>query len=186
MNLVVEAFDAAKAYYGLKNAGNGGFDCGHAVINKFVASSLKQGVRANNYSAFALVDLDKVDGGKNPFLVGFYTMAMGEIVSDSLKAKGATGLTPRVACLKLLMLGVDLEYQGRKQKGLQCGSRLMKHALGRARVACEDLGGRGMYLDADPGALNFYLGLGFDPLEPADPSKPTPMFLFREMIPAGI
>ncbi|MBA3773113.1 MAG: GNAT family N-acetyltransferase [Ramlibacter sp.] len=184
MNLALEPFDATKTYQGLNNAGkDGGFDCGHAVINKFVAGSLKQSVRAGNCTAFVLLDLDKLDENGNSFLVGFYTLAMADIVSDPLKGKGATGLPRRVPCVRLVMLGVDKDYRGR---GLLCGSRLMKHALGRALRACDELGGRGMYLDADPGAVDFYLGLGFQPLEERDPNKSTPMFLFKESFPQGI
>lgn len=187
MKLEVEAFDAGKTYFGVKNAGSkGGFDCGHAVINKFVASSLKQSVRAGNCTAFALLDLDNVGAADQAFLVGFYTLSMAEVACEPLKAKGVTGLPRRVPCTRLIMLGVDQQYRRPHQPGLNCGTRLMKHALGRTRLACEQIGGRGMYLDADPDALDFYLALGFEPLEAPDPTRPTPMFLFKEMIPAGI
>lgn len=186
MKLEVRAFDATKTYYGLINAGKGGFDCGHAVINRFVGSSLKQSVRSGNCTAFVLLDVEEVDASGNPYLAGVYTLSMADVVSDPLKGKGATGLPRRVPCTRLIMLGVDVQYRPPVQKGLHCGSRLMKHALGRTRIACDEFGGRGMYLDADPGAVNFYLGLGFVTLEAPDLGKPTPMFLFKEMFPPGI
>lgn len=178
MSLVLEQLDASKAYYGLKTAGKAdGFDCGHEVINKFVAGSLWQAVRVGNCIGFVLLDQTKVDLNGNEFFAGFYTMAMATIDSGPLKGKG--GNFPRqVSCMRLGMLGVDGAYQ---KQGL--GSRLMKHAMGRAQIACEQFGGRGVYLDADPGALDFYLSLGFLALPEPEPHKPTPMFLFKECFP---
>jgi GNAT superfamily N-acetyltransferase len=179
MNVVLERLDPERSYYGMKAAGKaGGFDCEHADINEFVAGSMKSGVRVGNYVAFVLLDLDNVNQSGEPFLVGFYTVSMARIPSAPVKALGATNTGNLVSCLRMNMLGVDKGY---KKQGF--GSRLVKHAIGRAKVACAEHGGRGLYLDADPGAYEFYVDLGFKPMDQRLPDKPTPMFLFKESFP---
>ena len=70
------------------------------------------------------------------------------------------------------MLGVDKRY-----KGQQLGSRLMKHALLLTQQVAKQIGGFGMYLDADPLAVSFYEKLGFTLLVGASATEPSPMFL---------
>jgi predicted GNAT family N-acyltransferase len=175
MSVELEPFNSGKTYFGLNAAGKvGSFDCGVADVNKYVAGSLRGAVKVGNCVAFALVDGAKLDANGNPFLVGFYTVSMSAIAGAPLKGKGQN-IPPQVSCVKLGMLGVDNEY---KKKGY--GIRLMKHALDGAKRACQERGGRGMFLDADPGAVTFYLGLGFEPLDGPFTDKTTPMFLFKE------
>lgn len=49
-----------------------------------------------------------------------------------------------------VMLGIDTHY-----KGQQLGSRLMKHALRLTQQVSAQIGGFGLYLDADPLAVSF-------------------------------
>ena len=70
------------------------------------------------------------------------------------------------------MLGVDKQY-----KGQQLGSKLMKHALTLTQSVAKQIGGFGMYLDADPLAVHFYQKLGFALLEGNNTPEPSPMFL---------
>ena len=74
------------------------------------------------------------------------------------------------------MLGVDKAY-----KGKNLGLRLLKHALVKTKESARTLGCRGLYLDADPGAVAFYTKYGFIALEkPVQAADTTPMFLFLE------
>lgn len=182
MTLSLERLDPGKTYHGLKSAGSaGGFDCGLPVINEYVADGLRSAVKVGNCVAFVLLDDAKKDAKGNPFLAGFYTVAMAQIAGAPLKQPGKArnpplgNFPPQISCLRLVMLGVDAAY-----KGQGFGSRLMQHAIGRAKLACDESGGRGLYLDADPGAVGFYLGLGFLALEGPWTDKTTPMFLFKE------
>jgi GNAT superfamily N-acetyltransferase len=70
------------------------------------------------------------------------------------------------------MLGVDKNY-----KGQDLGRRLMKQALKIAKDFATQIGGYGVYLDADPGAVDFYIKLGFALLEGNKAPQTSPMFI---------
>ncbi|MDP3135133.1 MAG: GNAT family N-acetyltransferase [Burkholderiaceae bacterium] len=184
MTVALEKFDPTKTYAGLKKAGKGGFDCGHKLINDFVAGSLKQQVQARSSVAWVLTDDANLDQNGNPFLVGFYTWTMMS-VDQSLLVHLGSKLPKLVPCVRLVMLGVDKNYKGQKW-----GTDLMRHALGNTRALAAQVGCRGMYLDADAGAYDFYVGLGFKSLDATGGQAPggvsTPMFIFLEGIPADI
>lgn len=171
MTIFLEAFDPGKSYHELKK-----FSSGHAVIDKFVTGgSLRQQVKGQHTTAFVLVD-----SANNDKFVGFYTLTMSIIDRGMLLPKLGTPLPPTVGCARLVMLGVDQGYSKSPDK---LGSRLVKHALEGVKTAGARVGCRGMYLDADPGALGFYKKLGFVELQP--PSKlggSTPMFVAIESI----
>ena len=166
MTVKIELFDPAKKYTDQRK-----FDCGHPIINKFVHGSLKAQVKAGTSVAWVLVDT-----AANDKFVGFYTLMMAHVSQGLLASLTCLSLPSMIPCSRLVMLGVDLAY-----KGKDYGKRLMKHALSETKKAAELVGCRGMYLDADQGALSFYTDLGFSILEkPVNPTAPTPMFLFKE------
>lgn len=162
MTVELSLFDPAKTYQGMKQ-----FDCGHAVINKFVAGSLKQQVRNGLSVAYVLTD-----SANNDHFVGFYTIAQHTIANTSLSAVEKKSLPHTVPCTRLIMLGVDNAYKGR-----QFGLALMKSALTVAKTASLQVGSYGVYLDADAGAVNFYDKLGFKLLEGNKSPDPSPMFI---------
>jgi GNAT superfamily N-acetyltransferase len=180
MSIAIEKFDPSRNYGGMKLAGKaGGFDCGHAIINKFVRDSLKQQVKAKTSVAWVLTDDSKLDPVSNePFFAGFYTLTMSAVDLPLVAAIAPGSLPKQVPCTRLVMLGVDNNYKGQK-----LGRQLLKHALQQTVIASDHVGCRGMYLDADPGALNFYLQLGFTQLANAPQNGSYPMFLFRESFP---
>lgn len=91
---------------------------------------------------------------------------------------GCLGSLPRrIPCARLIMLGVDLRYQGEI-----LGSRLMKQALAITQAASAQLGCYGLYLDADPAAIGFYQKLGFALLEGDQSPAPSPMFITLQSI----
>ena len=166
MTVKIEKFDPTKKYKDLKK-----FDCGHQTINKFVLNSLKPQVKTGTSVAWALLDTTH-----NDRFVGFYTLMMSYVNQSLLSQLSNQSLPSMIPCARLVMLGVDRAYQGNAY-----GKRLMKHALCETKKAATIIGCRGMYLDADAGAIAFYTDLGFTALEtPANPLIPTPMFLFTE------
>ena len=168
MNFELGIFNPEATYFEQKK-----FDCEHAVINKFVSSSLKQQVKKNTSVAYVLTD-----AAANDRFVGFFTLVMSCIDSPALApfAPFASSLPRQVPCVRLVMLGVDKAY-----KGKNLGLRLLKHALTKTKESAATLGCRGLYLDADAGAVAFYTKYGFIALEkPAYAGGSTPMFLFLE------
>ena len=165
MSFELGVFDPEISYFEQKK-----FDCEHAVINKFVAASLKQQVKKNTSVAYVLTD-----PLANDRFIGFFTLVMSCIDNAAL-APFASSLPRQVPCVRLVMLGVDKAY-----KGKNLGLRLLKHALIKTRESALTLGCRGLYLDADPGAVAFYKKYGFITLDkPLNVGDSTPMFLFLE------
>ena len=165
MSFELGIFDPEITYFEQKK-----FDCEHAVINKFVAGSLKQQVKKNTSVAYVLTDRTA-----NDRFIGFFTLVMSSIDNTAL-APFASSLPKQVPCVRLVMLGVDKAY-----KGKNLGLGLLKHALLKTRESARHLGCKGLYLDADPGAVTFYAKYGFIALEkPTSAGDSTPMFLFLE------
>lgn len=162
MRVELSLYNPALSYLGQKQ-----FDCGHAAISAFVHNSLKPQVKKNLSVAYVLTDA--AQGNR---LVGFYTIAQ-HMIDVSLLSTMALGSLPRkIPCSRLVMLGVDKRY-----KGQQLGAQLMKHALNLTLSVAKQIGGFGMYLDADPLAVDFYQKLGFALLEGDKAPEPSPMFL---------
>lgn len=165
MSFELGIFDPEITYFEQKK-----FDCEHAVINKFVSSSLKQQVKKNTSVAYVLTD-----PAANDKFIGFFTLVMSCIDNAAL-APFTSSLPRQVPCVRLVMLGIDKAY-----KGKHLGLRLLRHALIKTKESAITLGCRGLYLDADPGAVAFYTKYGFITLEkPAKAGDSTPMFLFLE------
>lgn len=162
MTVGISLYDPTLTYLGQKQ-----FDCNHAVINSFVRSNLKPQVKKNLSVAYVLTDAAAQD-----HFVGFYTIAQHMIDMSMLSALQLGSLPSKIPCSRLVMLGVDKNYQGQ-----QLGSQLMKHALQLTQLVSRQIGSFGMYLDADPLALDFYQQLGFALLAGNKSPAPSPMFL---------
>ncbi len=162
MTVEISLYDPGASYPGQKQ-----FDCGHAVINAFVRGSLKPQVRKGLSVAYVLTD-----ASREHRFVGFYTIAQ-HMIDVSLMSDLELGSLPRkIPCSRLIMLGIDEAYKGR-----QLGARLMQHALTLTKRVSAMVGSFCLYLDADPGALAFYVKLGFIPLQGDCSPEPSPMFL---------
>ncbi|MGB4334891.1 MAG: GNAT family N-acetyltransferase [Chromatiaceae bacterium] len=162
MRVELSLYDPAVTYSGQKQ-----FDCEHTAINAFVRNSLRPQVKKNLSVAYVLTDAEQGDR-----FVGFHTVAQHMIDVSSLSGLQLGSLPKKIPCTRLVMLGVDKDYQGR-----QLGSRLMKHALLLTRSVARQIGGFGLYLDADPRALVFYQNLGFALLQGDQSPEPSPMFI---------
>ena len=159
----IARFDPASKY-----AGHRQFDCGHHQINKFATDSLKKQVRQGLSIAYVL--LEKVQDAER--FVGFYTIANHSIPLTALSALQLGGLPRTIPCVRLIMLGVH-----RNDAGQGFGKQLMNHALDVAKVGAQQIGSYGLYLDADAGAVDFYVKLGFHLLEGNKSPLPSPMFI---------
>lgn len=168
MTIVFSKYDSSLTYQGQKK-----FDCGHAVINKFVRDSLKSQVKKGVCVAYALTDHSQADQ-----FVGFFTIGQHSIGLSSLASLSLGSLPKQIPCTRLIMLGVDGQY---KKRGL--GKQLMKEAFRATKLAAQAVGSFGMYLDADAGAVAFYSTLGFSLLEGDKSPNPSPMFLPMTSIP---
>jgi GNAT superfamily N-acetyltransferase len=151
-------YDPAVAYKGIKE-----FDCGNAMINRFVRHSLKKRVRKNLSRAYLLLD-------NRERFAGFYTLDAFSIARESFDThRRPSGLPPVIPVIKLGMLGIDKRYQ---REGL--GRRLLRDAMIKTYRLSQIAGCAGLYLLAEKEAIPFYEQLGFFPLKEA---KPLPMFL---------
>jgi GNAT superfamily N-acetyltransferase len=162
VSIVFSRYDAGKTYAGQKK-----FDCGNAAINRFVTDNLKKQVAKDLSAAFVLLDAANQDR-----FVGFYTSMMSAIAADALRNLNPGSLPQRVPCMRLVMLGIDLQYQG-----LQLGRLLLQHAVKCMVSASDHVGVFGLHLDADSKAVDFYLKHAFVMLEQRQDPQPTPMFL---------
>ena len=76
------------------------------------------------------------------------------------------------------MLGVDKNYQKR-----DLGLQLMREAIRVSKTIAKAIGSYGIYLDAEPGAIDFYRKLGFTLLQGDLSPAASPMFLPMATIP---
>jgi GNAT superfamily N-acetyltransferase len=169
--VILARFDASKTYAKQKK-----FDCGNDGINRFVHSSLKKQVRDSLSSAVVLLD----DHADDRF-AGFYTLTSFSLHAPLLAELSKGRLPNQVPCVRMVMLGVDRHYQGQR-----LGRKLLQDAIARMLDVAESIGVYGLYLDADPPAVDFYLHLGFIILTQRHDDKPSPMFLPIETAKAAL
>jgi ribosomal protein S18 acetylase RimI-like enzyme len=162
MQVVLSKFDPSKIYTGQK-----AFDCENKIINDFVQNSLKQQVKRGISVAHVLTDSDDQDR-----FAGFYTLIAASIGRENLAGIASHSLPPLIGVSRLSMLGVSKRYEG---NGF--GRQLLRHAIRMTVSAAESMGLYGLYLDANPGAVDFYRKLNFETLTPRQNNNPTPMFL---------
>ena len=165
--IVVEQFDTEKSYKDIKQ-----FDCGHALINRFAASSLKQNVKKEMSQAYVLLDTSKSDK-----FIGYYNIMAFSIAKQEFDTP-PSGATKQIPALRLVMLGVDKAYAG---QGL--GSKLLQHALKLTLNLSTQAGIAGLYLDAEDGKHEYYKKRGFVGIKDPNPeSNILPMFITTETI----
>lgn len=167
MNIHFAQLDASVKYNGLKS-----FDCQHDLINRFARASLLKQVRQGLSVAYGLLDSDDEDR-----FVGFFTLMNHSIGVTRLASMQLGSLPREIPCTRIVMLAIAQDYKNRK-----LGVRLLKQALRIAKLSAQHVGSFGVYLDADPGALSFYTGLGFSLLEGDCSPAPSPMFLTMSAI----
>jgi ribosomal protein S18 acetylase RimI-like enzyme len=169
MSVEISHFDPTKSYTGLAK-----FDCGLDVVSRFARNSLKTQVSKSLSVALVLTDPTNADR-----FVGFCTFGQHSIPATELSVLQLGSMPRVVPCTRIIMLGVDNAYKGR-----QLGKQLMKGVLSISKeTAVRGPGSFGVYLDADAGAVSFYLSLGFHLLQDNQSPKPSKMFIQMSKIP---
>lgn len=168
MSYIIELFDPQKVYTDFKK-----FHCGHSIIDRFVRSSLKNQVKQGFSVGYALLDTRQ-----NDRFAGFFTIANHSIPLNQLTDLNLGSLPKIIPCVRLLMLGVN---KSDSRAGL--GRQLINFAFDLTKISSKSIGCFGMYLDADPQAIPFYINLGFVLLEGDENQQPSPMFIPLSAIP---
>jgi len=142
------------------------FNCGEPVIDTYYKSSLKRALKNENVNAIGAIS-------SSSEIVGFCTLTLSDI--DKTRTRSlipGANLPSRVAVVRLVMLGVDKQYQGRG-----VGQRILMNALNQAAKVHRQIPIKGIYLDAAPNAVTFYESLGFQKMDDPDEHQSTPMLL---------
>ena len=132
------------------------FDCGNPVIDKFVRASLKKSVRNSDCE-----------------LIGICTFTAYSLEKQRVSGVLQGSQPSEIGVVRLVMLGIARKYQ---KRGF--GQDLLCDFFEHVKIIHQALPIKGVYLDADPAAINFYARLGFVQLS-ATPNAfgAVPMFL---------
>lgn len=152
---------------GITYPGQKKFDCGKEPVNSFVRNTLKKSVADGNCAAIALIDENTGE------LLGVCSYTAYSLEKSALSGVISGSLPREVGIIRLVMLGVATKHQ---KKGF--GLDLLQHFFEQLKVIHKVLPVKGVYLDADPDAKDFYARLGFVMLnEPPNSFGAVPMFL---------
>jgi ribosomal protein S18 acetylase RimI-like enzyme len=143
-----------------------GFDCGREPLNLFLKQTARQHAARGISRTFVLVE----DGAFEPkAILGFFSLNLCQIKSESLSAEEAKKLPRDVSGIRLGRLAVAKEYQ---RQGI--GKTLLVRAMGKFIEIFNTAGGIGLFVDAkDPDAKRYYEQFGFVAL----PSNELELFL---------
>lgn len=138
-----------------------GFDCGNLELNDYLRHTARQHTDKGLSRTEVLID----DGTPEEIL-GYVTLALAEIITDTMPPRYARKYPAKAHGVKLARLAVALS---RQRQGL--GALMMIHAMRRALQVAESAGIIGLFVDAkDAAASRYYRRFGFIPL-PDDPQK---------------
>jgi len=143
-----------------------GFDCGSEPLNLFLKQTARQHAARGISRTFVLVE----DGGSEPKpILGFFSLNLCQIKSESLSAEEAKKLPRDVSGIRLGRLAVVRAYQ---RQGI--GKVLLVAAMGKFIEIFNTAGGIGLFVDAkDHDAKRYYEKFGFVSL----PSNELELFL---------
>ena len=143
-----------------------GFDCGSEPLNLFLKQTARQHAERGISRTFVLVAEDA--SAPKP-IVGFFSLNLCQIKSESLTAAEAKKLPRDVAGIRLGRLAVAKEYQ---RQGI--GKTLLVAAMGKFIEIFNAAGGICLFVDAkDQEAKRYYVQFGFVPM----PSNELELFL---------
>jgi len=137
------------------------FDCGEEVLNTFLQTLARQQQVKGISKTFVLVD-----SARPKTIMGFFSLAACEVVSENLPPALARKYPSRAPGAKLARLAVDRKIQGQGY-----GQLLMVEAMKKALLVAENIGIIGFFVDAKHhAARNYYAQFGFisfrhEPLE---------------------
>jgi ribosomal protein S18 acetylase RimI-like enzyme len=143
-----------------------GFDCGSEPLNLFLKQTARQHAERGISRTFVLVD--EAAAAPKP-IVGFFSLNICQIKSESLTAAEAKKLPRDVSGIRLGRLAVSKPHQ---RQGI--GKILLIAAMGKFIEIFNTAGGIGLFVDAkDQDAKRYYEQLGFV----AMPSNELELFL---------
>jgi GNAT superfamily N-acetyltransferase len=143
-----------------------GFDCGSEPLNLFLQQTARQHAERGISRTFVLVD--ETASAPKP-IVGFFSLNICQIKSESLTPREAGKLPRDVAGVRLGRMAVAKSYQ---RQGI--GKTLLVAAMGKFIEIFHAAGGIGLFVDAkDPAAKRYYEQFGFVPM----PSNELELFL---------
>jgi len=143
-----------------------GFDCGSEPLNLFLKHTARQHAARGISRTFVLVEESSSE--PKPIL-GFFSLNLCQIKSESLSAEEAKKLPRDVSGIRLGRLAVAKQYQ---RQGV--GKTLLIAAMGKFMEIFNMAGGIGLFVDAkDQDAKHYYEQFGFIPL----PSNELELFL---------
>lgn len=132
------------------------FDCGEDALNKYLRETARQHNEKGISKTFVYVDTDSPET-----ILGFFTLAICEIVTEGLPRKYSKRLPKKVPAAKLGRLAVSRACQGQ-----QIGGILMVEAMKRTLAVADNFGIVGFFVDAkNDRAQKFYEGFGFVELQ---------------------
>ena len=143
-----------------------GFDCGSEPLNLFLKQTARQHAARGISRTFVLVE----EGAPEPKpILGFFSLNLCQITSESLSAEEAKKLPREVSGIRLGRLAVAKGYQ---RQGI--GKALLIAAMGKLLQIFNTAGGIGLFVDAkDQEAKRYYEQFGFVSL----PSNELELFL---------
>jgi GNAT superfamily N-acetyltransferase len=128
----------------------GGFDCGEASLNDWLARIAPQHQR-KNYSRTHVLVAD----AKPSEILGYYALTPHEVDSEHFPASG--GMPRRLPAVLLTRLAVD-----RSRQGQRLGEVLLYDAIEHTRRSMSEIGGVGLLAGAlNERAMSFYHQYGF-------------------------
>jgi ribosomal protein S18 acetylase RimI-like enzyme len=138
-----------------------GFDCGNPELNDY----LRRTARQHTEKGLSRTDV-LVDDQAPTEILGYVTVSLAEIVTDTLPAEYAKKYPAKAHGVKLARLAVATS---RQREGL--GTLMMIHAMRKGLRVADSTGIIGFFVDAkNEAASRYYRRFGFIPL-PDDPHK---------------
>jgi ribosomal protein S18 acetylase RimI-like enzyme len=158
-----------------KSHGREGFDCGSEPLNLFLKQTARQHAERGISRTFVLVD----EGATAPKpIIGFFSLNLCQIKSESLTAAEAKKLPRDVSGIRLGRLAVAREHQ---RHGI--GKTLLVAAMVKFIEIFNTAGGVGLFVDAkDQAAKKYYEQFGFVSL----PSNELELFLPVKTVQAAL
>jgi GNAT superfamily N-acetyltransferase len=137
------------------------FDCGNGELNEYLRHTARQHAEKGLSRTEVLVEEGEPDD-----ILGFVTLSLTEVSTDSLPPRYAKKYPPKAHGVRLARLAVAKK---RQREGI--GALLMAHALESALQVAGRTGLIGLFVDAkDAAASGYYRRFGFLPL-PDDPER---------------
>jgi predicted GNAT family N-acyltransferase len=147
-----------------------GFDCGDNALDSY----LKRHAWINQEQNLVGVTYVSVEESHPKTVVGYYTIATGDIPRDSLPPDMTRDL-PRYQNLPVALLArlaVDHRFQG---SGL--GKEMLRHAFENVVKLSRRIGCRYVIVDAYSSAAGWYAKYGFAAINGPSPNGMQPMFI---------